>query len=223
MTNQGLKDNNKLLLQDGGEILETIILQLESLKIYLKDMSYLRIGTLGPQGTTSYFATQYFIEYIKKYNRHIEAEILLEEKFDIVTKDLLEGNVDLIIVPNAYEKITDMYWNPRLSNLFTFLLETPKYAIASRVGEDMKERQNFKLASCSPVLCLVDYFMEELNIPAESYEIIRANSTTRAAEMVENKVVDMAITNATSIEDRDLEFISSKLSAQVLWSIFCKK
>jgi bacilysin biosynthesis protein BacA len=205
-------------------ILECFRSQLDRLKSYLCDKKTLTIGTLGPVGTTSYFATTYFIEYIKEICSDIKIDIKLWDNFDLVYEAVLAEEVNLIVIPNAYEKITEMYWEPALKNSFSFLLETPAYGLVTKRDEKNRIiKDKIRIASCRPVVCLIDKLISGVLDSKEGYELILANSTTKAAEMVINGMAEYAVTNETSIENKELEFISETFSAEVLWSVFCKK
>ncbi|RCX16333.1 hypothetical protein DFR58_11178 [Anaerobacterium chartisolvens] len=205
-------------------ILDNFRLQLDYLNQYLYQRKSVCIGTLGPVGTTSYNAAMYFYKYLKEIKNDLYIDIQLWDNFDLVFRYLLDKKVDLIVVPNAYEKITEMYWEPELKNLFSFLLETPAYGLATKRDEkDRVIKEKVRIASCRPVICLIDKLIRGVIDSKEGYELVLANSTTKAAEMVINGIAEYAVTNETSIENKELEFVSGTFSAEVLWSIFCKK
>lgn len=198
---------------------------LEQEKKFVNDLrryKSISFGTLGPEGTTSHYSLQFLLK--DSLLKGIEvSNIILQCNFDLVYDDLLEGRIDLALIPNAYRNITEMYWDLRLRHVYSFLLKTPFYGLATRNEERLSiERKNISIASCSPVKCLVSGFVEELGLTT-SYDIVQAESTTHAAMLLKNHEVDFAVTNQTSASRVGVKIVSSLAQAEVVWSVFARK
>lgn len=183
----------------------------------------IRVATLGPKGTSSYYAYTYFVQYIKSIGIHKKCSVVLLENFDLVVETLEDNTADIIIIPNAYDRITEMYWNPRLYNLFSFLLKTPDYGIASVDGDYTHKDKRIKIASCKPVYCLIDELIHQVDPQIKDYEVIEKYSTIESAVALKNHEVDLALTNSTSVKETGTKFISSVWHADVLWSVFSNR
>lgn len=206
------------------QFLSKFLAQRKNLIDMLTGKKEISIGTLGPEGTTSHFATACFIDYLQDINSSTQYETKLFDDFDLVYEALKSETVDMIVIPNAYERITEMYWDSALKNLFSFLQETPIYGIAAKNGQKINTgNRKIRIASCRPVFCLIPQIMKDIDGSGQGYEIIPTLSTTKAAEALLNDEVDYALTNETSIKTSDLEFISTTSSAEVLWSVFSLK
>lgn len=183
----------------------------------------IRIATLGPKGTSSYYAYSYFVKYMRSLETGKKFSVVLKDNFDLVIECLERKEVDLIIIPNAYDRITEMYWNPRLYNLFSFLLKTPDYGIASIDGSYNHKDKKVKIACCKPVYCLIDELIQEINPTIQEYEIVQKYSTIESAKALKNGEAELALTNSTSVNETGIKFITSVWHADVLWSIFSNR
>lgn len=181
--------------------------------------------TLGPEGTSSYNTIVALKQQIKKLNPEISVDIVLKNNFDLVFQSLYEGKAMYAMVPAAYEKITEFFWEPSYENVFNFSYNTPLYGLVCRVNEDLEEKEELVVASCPAVEKLFNGLKESLAISEIPVRNLRTHSTTEAAKAVVDGKADLAITNESSAEKfgHAIKFISSKLNSQMLWCIFKKK
>lgn len=186
---------------------------------YISDSPNLTIGSLGPEGTTTYEATKYLKDYISKIAPEAKSNIMLRNTFDKIYEDLKNGTIDLAIVPNPYEDVTKYYWDEETHLLFFFELQTPLYGLACK-DKNILQKSKLTVATGPAVNSLFTKLFTEDNIEYEYYNV---NSTTEAAMAVNNGKADLAITNETSIMNSDLFFISDTYNISVLWSIFVLK
>lgn len=192
--------------------------EMDKFENIVSKISKVKVGTLGPEGTSSHFALDYLLGNEVFKNKNVE--IKLWDDFEIVNTNLLNGEIDLMLVPNAYENITKMYWNIDLKNVLSFVLQTPGYGLA--ISNDVDScKSNIKIGVCNPVKCLVDGYCKQLGI--EEYDVISAKSTMDAARMCSESLVDYAVTNATSVSRMNLKFITDCFSAEVVWTLFMRR
>lgn len=177
------------------------------------------IATLGPIGTTSYNAALYFRDYVQVTSKDVHVNIDLYENFDLVFKALLDEKTQLILMPNAYNKMTEFYWNKNLEVICSFLLNTPSYGIASH--NDFKgKKDKITLATCKAVEHIIPELWNSTLFKDKEYEIVEAYSTKSAMQLLVDQKVDLALTNSSSLKKSNLKFISETKSAEVLWSVF---
>jgi bacilysin biosynthesis protein BacA len=81
--------------------------QFNDFKLMMKKHKVFKIGTLGPNGTSSENALKYLIKNIK--NEYNEFEVCLSNNFPKLYELLEEGKLDFVLVPTAYENICDFF------------------------------------------------------------------------------------------------------------------
>jgi Prephenate dehydratase len=77
------------------------------------DQNIHKVGTLGPQGTSS---EQAAIHFVQKTLRG-KGTIVLKDTFEEVFTDLTEGTVDYAIVPVAYPGINQFYMTQYIEDI----------------------------------------------------------------------------------------------------------
>lgn len=178
------------------------------------------IVTMGPYGTTSSIAADYLKRYMTEAVGSREVNICLYENFDKAVENLKSRHYDLIVLPNAYEKMTNFYWDDTLDLMMTFIIETPTYGLAGISDELPDKGKELLISTCKPVRHLLDGLLKKTVYADRSYEIVEAYSTRHALSMLENHEVDLALTNDTSLKGSRAGFISGVLKTEVLWSVF---
>ncbi len=188
-------------------------------------MAELSIGTLGPKTTSSYQALQYFIESLPQQKR-MDYQEKLYDTFDKVLVDLVDKKVDLALVPSAYCAITEFFWNPELTTVYTFSFPTPEYGIVTKSDYCLKDNIKVRVASCKPVEFLLGILLGNDTAEHEFTSFITP-STTAALEAILEGNADLAITNETSYNKYankyDIHFITGCFNTQMVWSIFSYK
>lgn len=213
-----------LINECNDKYLEKFLNKRTELMEYIKGKDQISIGTLGPEGTTSYSALVDFQSYLRNLNDTINQSIRLWNNFDLVHKNLLDHNVDMIIIPNTYSNITEMYWEQEIRVIYSFFLDTPPYGLVGPKDKPIEAKKGFiKIACCKPVFCLKDSVIDNLPLQNGACKLIEAYSTVESVEFVKDGKADYAITSATSIEGTDLKFVAPGFVAQILWTVFAHK
>lgn len=183
----------------------------------------IRIGTLGPEGTTSYEAAKYVKDFLEKQYGDPNIVIQLYVSFDLAFNALLDGKIDMILLPNAYHKMTEFYWNSHLELLLTFTTKTPEYGIAYVPGIHTPAKDYYTIATCKAVEHILFELWKTTPYSNSDFHVIDAYSTTASLNLLLSGEVDFALTNRTSLDRSHAQFISDTKQAEVLWSIFyCK-
>jgi prephenate dehydratase len=177
--------------------------------------------TLGPEETSSYVASRYLTEYVRQSGIVTGTSIRTFDHFAQVYDRFKQGYGDLIVVPNAYEDITKMYWDEGLEIIFSFYYPTPLYGLAVR-DEAYRSKPRLTIASCPAVFSLIDKLGGHL-IMDQAWDIRTVASTTMAAEAVHEGRADVAVTNETSLQRFQLRFIAKGYGVNMLWTVFKRK
>lgn len=181
------------------------------------------VVTMGPQGTTSSEAAKYFQNYAINELGASDMKISLYDTFEIALKKMKDGGADFIILPNAYGKMTNFYWDNTLELMFTFIIQTPEYGIAALDMNALQEKQTISIATCKAVEHLVNDMWNELNMKDKEYTIVEAFSTKKSLMLLEEGKVDLALTNNSSLEKSNASFVTKTMHTEVLWSVFMVK
>lgn len=190
------------------------------MKKFLKENKRIRVGTLGPLGTTSSGAAEFYIANVNKvYKKSVELK--LWNDFDLVYEGLLEGEVDLIIIPNPYEDVAKIYWDSDLELIFSFILDSPYYGLAAK-DRSFADKNHILIATGPGVHSLIKRLGNEL-LKTHTFELYNVNSTTEAAIAVHEGRADLAVTNNTSLDKIGLSFVTPIINTKILWSVFKRK
>lgn len=73
------------------------------------DVKTLSVGTLGPKETSSEQTLNYLISQWKLQQISVNSHLF--DSFTDLKKSLLENQIDLALVPHAYEKLMISIWN----------------------------------------------------------------------------------------------------------------
>lgn len=181
------------------------------------------ITTLGPEGTSSEQAAKYLIDQFKQINSDCIFRINLINNFIDIFYYLENTKEGYVLIPNAYENINDFYWNPNFANVLNFLFATPKYGLIKKVNNSCLEKRKLKIASCPAVQGIYKYLMEEL-LQKKKIEILKTNSTVETIKYIIEEKADIGITNESAFASHayanEIEFISKKYNATIVWSLF---
>lgn len=181
------------------------------------------IVTMGPYGTTSSVAANYLQNYLYNNSNVRSVEIMLFDTFETALEKLKKCGADMIILPNAYDKMTRFYWDTNMMLLKSFVIHTPFYGIAAMDKNALIGKESLKVSSCRAVMHILDDLIADTEFRGIPYEIVEAYSTKKSLMLLENGEVDLALTNDTSLCDSKAEFISSRMHTEVLWSVFVNK
>lgn len=178
----------------------------------------LRIGTLGPAGTSSEQAAIHFLENSLK--PAYPADIVLFDTFDDVLDSLVASEVSLAIIPNAYERVNEFYINPHTELVEVFIYDTPSYGLAKKPHNSFGD---CKIVTHPAPINLVNFLLKKIDKKAFKYSVELVNSTSVAAKMVKEGVADLAITNAMAAAKHGLEMIAMYGPIKMSWSVFIKR
>lgn len=204
-------------------IVSPFIKQFEIIRDECLQKGKIVIGTMGSETTSSVQAAKYFGNNI---GTGIQYEFRLYPDFvqvlDFMRK---EENVDFVLVPSAYERITDFFWDTKLENCLNFIFPTPKYGLVCLDNHEIDFSDEVTIATCHAV----EHIIGELSngiINENKVTKIITPSTTAALEKVINGHADLAITNQTSFDyykDKGIRFIFNQYNADIVWCLFRKR
>ncbi len=176
------------------------------------------VGTLGPAGTTSEQALLTFDSRLRE-DGGPGVDARLYDDFGEVYRALLAADVEYALFPNAYEHITDLYWDPRLAVRCSYYRPTPEYGLF-RARSLPATPAALRVSSCPAVLSLMEPLAIDGVDRARRREIITVSSTEKAARAVAEDRADVAVTNMTSAQKYGLVAASPRFAVQMLWTIF---
>ncbi len=171
------------------------------------------VHTLGPSGTSSEYASQFFHRWMKDNYSNSHHEIYLNESYEHARNNI-NNEKGLLIVANAYPKINDFYMDTRLKLLATFLYDTPLYGLVTN-GE-LPDRPLYIATHPAPIPLIDELLPDGLFIE----KIIEMPSTSAAAKAVASGEVDIALTTEIAAKIHQLNFISRTRPIHMLWSVF---
>lgn len=204
-------------------IVSPFIQQFEAIKNACFHKSKVILGTMGPESTSSVQAAKYFCKGI---GGDIQYEFKLYSDFMQVLNGIKgEETIDFVLVPSAYERITDFFWDAKLENCMSFIFPTPKYGLVCLKNKRIDFSNYISIATCPAV----EHIMGELSdgiIDEDKVKKIITPSTTTALEKVINGYADLAITNETSFDyykDKGIKFIFKQYNAEIVWCLFKRR
>lgn len=181
---------------------------------YLSRHPNLCLGTLGPSGTSSEATATYLLNKLGME----KMECFLYPSYEESTNSLLEDKTNLLLVANAYQRIDQIYMNPQITLLFAFPYPTPHYGIATKKGNiNLNLERKVTIATHHAPSSLMQHLIRNWGL---DYEMILVDSTSKAAIDVQQGKADLCMTNTTSANMYDLEFISPTCPIYMLWSLF---
>jgi hypothetical protein len=200
----------------------------EQCDYFLKEIlgdNVITIGTLGPNGTSSEQALIYLISTALSYDKRIKFEKHLMNSFTKVYDSLDKGLIKYALIPSAYERITDFFWNNNFTNNLNFIFPTPEYGLVCKNDYKPVTNRKIKVACCPAVENIIEY-LSGGELQNHLIERVRTNSTTEAVICLINDEADLAITNRTSFDlysDRDIKFLSKTYNTNIVWTLFKRK
>lgn len=208
---------------NNNKLMEPFTKQYDFMNKYLSQDKVIKIGTMGPNTTSSVQALMYLCKYLGNKDM---LNIKLYENFNQVLNSIESSNeLDLVLIPNVYEKISYFFWNRNLENCFNFIFPTPEYGLVCKKEYVFKKRKTIKIATCHAVEHMVNAlsngFIEESCV--EKY--ITPSTTAALKELIKGNV-DMAITNETSFniyKNENIKFIFQKTCANIIWCLFKRR
>lgn len=181
--------------------------------INLKNAVNSPIHTLGPSGTSSEYASQFFHRWMSKNYSNSYHDIYLHDSYELARNNIKDDK-GLLIVANAYPQINDFYMDIRLKLLATFFYDTPLYGLVA--NKELPDRP-LKIASHpAPIPLIGELLPDDLRIK----KVIEMSSTSASALAVVSGEVDVALTTEIAAKIHKLKFISRTRPIHMLWSVF---
>jgi prephenate dehydratase len=174
------------------------------------------VGTLGPTGTSSEVAARIVCDKIGQ-SADPAGRIKLYGTYEEAAESLRQRQVSHIVVANAYSAINEFYMDTRISLAAAFVMDTPKYGVVRRRGQEVSRRP--KIATHPAPRPLLSQLLPRYLTDSE---VLHVSSTSAAAKAVYEETVDLALTTATAAETYGLEFISPTRTIRMLWSVFVR-
>ncbi|CAI1596259.1 type 2 periplasmic-binding domain-containing protein [Serratia ficaria] len=176
----------------------------------------LPIHTLGPAGTSSEYASQFFHHWMNENHAQSIHAIYLNNSYE-TARNKLKDEKGLLIVANAYPKINEFYMDVSLKLLATFLYDTPLYGLVT--NKALPDRPLYIASHPAPIPLIEELLPAGLRIE----KIVEMPSTSAAAQAVVSGEVDMALTTEIAARIHALNFISRTRPIHMLWSVFASK
>ncbi|MFI2612891.1 hypothetical protein [Kitasatospora sp. NPDC018619] len=174
-----------------------------------------RVGTLGPQGTSSEQAAQFLWARLPGGGPERPPQVRLYDSYERAGDALRRGEVSHLVVANAYAAVNEFYMDTRIALAAAFIMETPEYGIA-RDGDHQVPPFPTVASHPAPVP-LVGQLLPQ---PYRVGEITLMPSTSAAARAVRERGADLALTTAPAADRYGLQFISRTRTIQMVWSVF---
>ncbi len=171
------------------------------------------VHTLGPAGTSSEYASQFFHRWMSDKYSNSYHEIHLNDSYELARTNIKDEK-GLLIVANAYSKINDFYMDAHLRILATFLYDTPLYGLVA--NKELSGRSLYIASHPAPIPLIGELLPDGLNIE----KVIEMPSTSAAAQAVVSGEVDVALTTEIAARIHKLNFISRTRPIHMLWSVF---
>lgn len=179
----------------------------------------IKIGTLGPSGTNSERAANYYLNQC--ISSTLNYGITLYNSFQSVLACLINNEISIAIVPHSYSGINEFYINPNigLSELFTF--KTAPYGLVKKPKTTIS-KSKCRIAVHSASASLLAYLLSDSEIIG-NYQISFVTSTSLAAKEVHDGKADIALTNMDAAEKLNLQCIALYGAIEMGWSAFALK
>lgn len=175
-----------------------------------------RIATLGPAGTSSQEAAGYLLRGL--VGPAVTSEISLHDSFEKAADEVKRGAASAVVVANAYACVNVLYMDDMLDLAVVFIQMTPPYGMAAR--PDCPLPSTVRVASHPAPMPLLPGLLPPI---FHLGGVIPASSTSHAADLVRTGEADLALTNATSVREQGLRFVSNTRPIKMLWSVFVRK
>jgi len=176
----------------------------------------LPVYTLGPTGTSSEYASQFFCRWMNERYEKSHHALQLNNTYELA-RDNLRRAGGLLIVANAYPQINDFYMDTSLKLLATFLFDTPLYGLVA--SKALPDRPLYIASHPAPVPLIQELLPEGLKVE----RIVEMPSTSAAAQAAACGEVDMALTTEIAARLHNLKFVSAVRPIHMLWSVFGSK
>jgi prephenate decarboxylase len=197
--------------------IEPMLRTSDGLSEFVRGRRGLAVGTLGPADTSSDHVARAYIRAARSLALAPTPRLL--DCFDELCDALERGNVDLALVPHAYQGINKFYMRTTLRLLDVFVCPTPVYGLATRAGYSPGSGITRVVTHPAPIP-LLERLLPQVGVRFSNIELKTVNATAIAARLVRDGMSDIALTNARAVESYDLEFRAVHGPVRMGWSIF---
>jgi len=185
------------------------------IELLVRNSFKLQISTLGPEGTSSEYAADYFMKLLQIDSKE---HLYLKPSFEDAMQDVLNLTADVMIVANAYQNIDRFYMKPELKLMSSFMCNTPPYGLAcKRRDVSIGQESKITIITHPAPVSLIPWFLNDATV---EYETCFISSTSKAAESVMIEHFKYCITNEIAAKMYNLTFISRTRPIHMLWSVF---
>lgn len=207
----------------GKNLVKPFIEQYDMVREYITEKERIVVGTMGPEATSSVQAAKYLCDSIGGAATY---DFRLFPDFEALLEAIHRGDgIDLALVPSAYERVTDFFWDVKLENCLNFIFPTPQYGLVCRNGYQIQSDKNVTVATCHAVEHIIEELSEGMIKEDHVEKIITASTTTALQEVLKGNA-DLAVTNETSFnayKQEGIHFIFHKYNAKIVWCVFRNK
>lgn len=164
------------------------------------------IATLGPEGTCSEMAANY---YGKKTFDNFSIE--LYNTFESAVDSLKDGKSTAVIIPSAYKKLSKIIFREKefIALKDVFIFDTPEIVFAMDYGNN---EINSIASQSSPLYLIKDKFDENI--------FVESNSNSRSALMVKEGLADACLTTKICADKYSMKIINNFGHIHMGWNVF---
>jgi bacilysin biosynthesis protein BacA len=175
-----------------------------------------RLGTLGPEGTSSEYIAHLMSRSV---GEHGSLQIVLEDTFEQCMDALVGDRIHLALVPHAYANINTFYMDPRLEPVSLFRGSTPEYGLATRSDFAFHEELLYTetVVTHPAPIPLLEYHFDR---PVKRAIV---NSTSQAAGDVSDGLYNIALTNEQAARQHNLKFVHRFAQIPMTWTVFSRR
>ena len=185
----------------------------------LSDSGRATLGTLGPVGTSSHHAVDHLCHRLAEFGMVAPFDVRLHPSFDLLLDELTAGQTRYALVPSAYQNATAFHWHPGVRLLFHFVHPTPAYGLAARRGVPLTGSATVSVATVPEVRSLY-HSMRPADLHGRGIRWVDAGSAVGAAALLAEGVVDLALTNENGRSRYQLDWLSYRPGALIVWLLF---
>ncbi|MFM0324087.1 hypothetical protein [Caballeronia glebae] len=175
---------------------------------FQSDFQHVVVATLGPAGTSSEYVGHRISRDVELFPTYEQAEACTHR----------QDREAVLLVANAYQYINRFYISTRTKPVAAFFCDTPSYVLASKAVrlEDIPSRPRIS-SHRAPAHLLEQIF------PQPQFTFVEADSTSAAARMAAESVVDACITTKIACDREGLNTLYNSGTIPMLWTIFSRK
>lgn len=207
----------------GESLVNPFIEQYDMLQKYIAARKKIIIATMGPESTSSVQAAKYMCNNI---NGSAIYGLRLFPDFESLLGAINDrDDIDLALVPSAYERVTDFFWDIHLENCLNFIFPTPQYGLVCKNDFQIQPNKSVTVATCRAVEHIIEDLSEGIIKENQVKKIITPSTTTALQEVLKGNA-DLAVTNETSFnvyKQKKIHFVFHKYNAKIVWCVFRKK